>query len=42
MKAVVIAQPNKVSVEKIDDPKRFDDTAFYPGAILIVGDLIDQ
>jgi lysophospholipase L1-like esterase len=37
-------QPDKVKIlaqrkEKMDDPKRFDDTAFYPGAILVVGDL---
>ena len=40
-------QPDKAKIlaqrhEKIDDPKRFDDTAFYPGAILIVGDLVPQ
>jgi hypothetical protein len=27
--------------EKMDDPKRFEDGAFYPGAILVVGDLVD-
>jgi len=36
-KAKILAQRN----EKMDDPKRFDDTAFYPGAILVVGDLVD-
>lgn len=35
-KAKILSQRN----EKIDNPKRFDDTAFYPGAILLVGELI--
>jgi hypothetical protein len=35
-KAKILAQRN----EKTDDPKRFDDTAFYPGAILLIGDLL--
>jgi hypothetical protein len=38
-------QPDKAAIlakngNKIDDPKRFDDTAFYPGAILLVGELV--
>jgi hypothetical protein len=35
-KAEILAQRN----EKMDDPKRFDDIAFYPGAILLIGDLL--
>lgn len=40
-------QPDKVKIlstrnEKMDDPKRFDDTAFYPGAILLVGELAPE
>jgi lysophospholipase L1-like esterase len=35
-KAKILAQRN----EKMDDPKRFDDTAFYPGAILLIGELL--
>jgi len=35
-KAKILAQRN----EKMDDPKRYDDTAFYPGAILLIGDLL--
>jgi lysophospholipase L1-like esterase len=40
-------QPDKAKIlaqrhEKIDNPKRFDDTAFYPGAILIVGELVED
>ena len=35
-KAKILSQRN----EKIDNPKRFDDTAFYPGAILLVGELV--
>lgn len=40
-------QPDKEKIlatrgEKMDDPKRFDDRAFYPGAILVVGDLVDE
>lgn len=39
-------QPDKAKIlaqrkEKIDNPKRFDDTAFYPGAILVVGELVE-
>jgi lysophospholipase L1-like esterase len=39
-------QPDKAKIlaqrqEKIDDPKRFNDTAFYPGALLLVGELVD-
>jgi len=38
-------QPDKAKIlaqrhEKMDNPRRFDDTAFYPGAILLVGDLV--
>jgi hypothetical protein len=38
-------QPDKVKIlaernEKMDDPKRFDGTAWYVGAILVVGDLL--
>jgi len=36
-KAKILSQRN----EKIDDPKRFDGTAFYPGALLIVGELVE-
>ena len=37
-------QPDKAKIlsergEKIDDPKRFDGTVWYAGAILLVGDL---
>jgi hypothetical protein len=37
-------QPNKAKIlaernEKIDDPKRFDGTAWYAGAILVIGDM---
>ncbi len=35
-KAKILAQRN----EKIDKPERFNDTAFYPGAILLVGELV--
>lgn len=35
-KAKILAQRN----EKIDDPKRFNDTAWYPGAILLLGELV--
>jgi hypothetical protein len=39
-------QPDKAKIlaqhhDKIEDPNRFDGTAFYPGAILIVGELRD-
>jgi hypothetical protein len=34
-KVKILAQRNK----KMDDPKRYNDRAFYPGAILIVGDM---
>ena len=34
-KAKILAERN----EKMDDPKRFDGTAWYAGAILLVGDL---
>lgn len=38
-------QPDKAAIlakngNKIDKPERFDATAFYPGAILLVGDLL--
>ena len=38
-------QPNKAQIlnqrnEKMDDPKRFDDRAWYAGALLIVGELV--
>lgn len=40
-------QPDKVKIlaqrkEKMDNPKRFDDTAIYPGAILLLGDLVEE
>ena len=39
-------QPDKARIlnqrgEKIDDPKRFDGTAWYAGALLMIGDLVD-
>jgi len=39
-------QPDKARIlsergEKMDDPKRFDGTSWYAGAILLVGDLVD-
>jgi lysophospholipase L1-like esterase len=37
-KAKILAQRN----DRMDDPKRFEGTAFYPGAILVVGDLVEQ
>ena len=38
-------QPDKAQIlakngNKIDKPERFDATAFYPGAILLVGDVV--
>ena len=38
-------QPDKAKIlainkNKIDDPKRFDDTAWYPGAIMLVGEMV--
>lgn len=38
-------QPDKVKIlaqrnEKMNDPKRFDGTAIYPGAILLVGEIV--
>jgi hypothetical protein len=38
-------QPDKAQIlaqrqEKMDRPERFNDTAFYPGAILLVGELV--
>jgi hypothetical protein len=35
-KAKILAQRQ----EKMDNPKRFEGTAFYPGAILVVGELV--
>jgi hypothetical protein len=37
-KAKILSQRN----ERMDDPKRFEGTAFYPGAILVVGELAGQ
>ena len=39
-------QPDKVKIlsqrnEKMDDPKRFNDRAWYPGYLMIVGDLVE-
>lgn len=39
-------QPDKVRIlaqrnEKIDDPKRFDDRAWYAGALMLIGDLVE-
>jgi len=39
-------QPDKVKIlakrsQKIDDPKRYDDTAWYAGAILMIGDIVN-
>lgn len=36
-KAKILAQHN----QKMDDPKRFDGTAFCPDALLLVGDLVE-
>jgi hypothetical protein len=36
-KARILAQRN----ERIDDPKRFDDRAWYAGAILLVGEWVE-
>jgi S-formylglutathione hydrolase FrmB len=36
-KAKILSQRN----EKIDDPKRFDGTAWYAGAILLIGDILE-
>jgi len=38
-------QPNKAAIlaqnkNTIDKPERFNGTAFYPGALLLVGDLV--
>jgi hypothetical protein len=40
-------QPDKSKIlaqrqEKIDDPKRYDDTAWYAGSIMLIGDLVDK
>lgn len=42
---ILAEQPDKVKIlaqrnEKMDDPKRFDGTAWYVGAILVVGDVL--
>ncbi len=37
-KAKILAQRN----ETIDDPKRFDDRAWYAGAVMLVGDLVES
>lgn len=37
-KAKILSQRN----EKMNDPKRFDDTAWYPGAILLLGELVEE
>ena len=39
-------QPDKVRIlaqrnEKIDNPKRFDDRAWYAGALMLIGDLVE-
>jgi hypothetical protein len=39
-------QPDKAKIlakngNKIDKPERFDGTAFYPGAVLLVGDIVE-
>jgi len=39
-------QPDKASIlaqrhEKIDDPKRFDDRAWYAGAVMLIGNLVE-
>lgn len=36
-KARILAKRNK----KIDDPKRYDDTAWYAGAILLIGEIVE-
>jgi hypothetical protein len=36
-KAKILSQRN----EKIDDPKRYDGTAWYAGAILLVDELVE-
>ena len=36
-KAKILSQRN----EKIDDPKRYDGTVWYAGAILLVGELVE-
>jgi hypothetical protein len=36
-KAEILAKRN----QKIDDPKRYDDTAWYVGAILLIGEIVD-
>ncbi|MDT8300872.1 MAG: GDSL-type esterase/lipase family protein [Sedimentisphaerales bacterium] len=36
-KAKILAKRN----QKIDDPKRYDDTAWYAGAILLIGEIVE-
>ncbi len=36
-KAAILAKRN----QRIDDPARFDDTAWYVGAILLIGELVE-
>jgi len=36
-KAKILAKRN----EKIDDPRRYDDTAWYAGAILLIGEIVE-
>jgi hypothetical protein len=43
---IVADQPDKARIlaerqEKMDDPKRFDGTAWYAGGILLIGDLVE-
>lgn len=37
-KAKILSQRN----EKIDNPKRFDDRAWYAGALMLIGDLVEE
>jgi hypothetical protein len=37
-KARILAQRN----EKMDNPKRFDDRAWYAGAVMLIGDLLEE
>jgi hypothetical protein len=36
-KAKILSQRN----ERIDNPKRFDDRAWYAGAVMLIGDLVE-
>jgi hypothetical protein len=43
---ILAGQPDKAKIlagrnEKIDDPRRFDGTAWYAGGILLIGDLVE-